>query len=423
GRIKALGGRMWYHLFNPEDHVLTAPIKLAATSFQQIVAQFDIPNDVLNHNATWYLGHANTIATVWRALAGGAPSRSLETVSRGFKIAAAKPDQRALLVGINDYPDPANRLEGCVNDVFLMSSLLQESGFKPEEIRVVLDSRATAQGIMDRLHWLLDGVRDGDQRMLFYSGHGAQIPGYGAKGEPDHVDECLVPYDFDWSPQRAILDNQFCELYSQLPYESQFVAVFDCCHSGGLSRDGGPRIRGLAPPDDIRHRALRWEPVEQMWVSRDFPPLNRSLARKSGGDLFLGSGGATHRLGRAAELRTLPDAKYDATRKALDHKGPYLPVLLEACQEQQLSFEYRHGAASYGAYTFCLALALRTSRANGTNPTFAGLNAQVTAKLRRLKFDQTPVIVGAKQQLTRQIPWSAEPAPQKNRRTARSRAR
>lgn len=51
-----------------------------------------------------------------------------------------------------------------------MSSVLQESGFEPEDIRIVLNDRATTQGIMDRLHWLLDGVRDGDERMLFYSG-------------------------------------------------------------------------------------------------------------------------------------------------------------------------------------------------------------------------------------------------------------
>ena len=421
GRIKALDARMWYHLFNPNDHVLTAPVKLMAANFQQIEAPFDIPNDVLNHNATWYLGHANTIATVWRGLAGGVPSQSLQTVARGFKSATSKPNRRALLVGINEYPDPANRLEGCVNDCFLMSSVLQESGFEPEEIRVVLDDRATAQGIMDRLHWLLDGVRDGDQRMLFYSGHGAQIPGYGDKGEPDHVDECLVPYDFDWSPQHAILDDQFFEFYSQLPYESQFVAILDCCHSGGMSRDGGPRIRGLEPPDDIRHRALRWKPDEQMWVPRDFPPMNRSLARKRDGALYLGSDGATRRLGRAAALRTLPDAKYDATRRSLDHKGPYLPVMLEACEEGQLSFEYRHGAASYGAYTFCLALALRISRASGINPTFAGLNSRVTEKLRRLKYLQTPVTVGAKQRVSQRIPWTAVPASKTKKNAVRAR--
>lgn len=421
GRIQALAGRKWYHLFNPEDHVMTSAIELPADNFQQVAAQFDIPNDFLNHNPTWYLGHANSIATVWRDLAGGPQPRSLANASRGFAKAIAKPNRRALLVGINDYPDPANKLEGCVNDVFMMSSVLQESGFDPAEIRVVLDDRATTQGIMDRLHWLLDGVRDGDERVLFYSGHGAQIPGYSAKDEPDHIDECLVPYDFDWSPAHAILDNQFCELYSQLPYDSYFVAVFDCCHSGGLTRDGGPRIRGLTPPDDIRHRALRWVAKEQMWVARDFPTLNRSLADKKDGHSYLGVDGATQRLGRAAALRAMPNAEYDATRKALGHHGPYLPILLEACREQEFSYEYRHGATSYGAYTFCMAQVLRASRANGVNPSFEELNALVAEKLHRLKYNQTPALVGAKKRVAQQVPWSAAAKPLKRKKAAKLR--
>jgi hypothetical protein len=421
GRIQALSGRKWYHLFNPDDHVLTCPIELQADNFEQVNAPFDIPNDILNHSATWYLGHANAIATVWRDLAGGPQPRAFTNAARGFAKSMAKPTQRALLVGINDYPDPADKLEGCVNDVFMMSSVLQESGFSPEDIRVVLDDRATAKGILDRMHWLLDGVRDGDQRVLFYSGHGAQIPGYGATEEPDRVDECLVPFDFDWSPEHAILDKQFCELYSQLPYESHFVSVFDCCHSGGLTRDGGPRIRGLTPPDDIRHRALRWEAGEQMWVARNFPPVNRSLSDRKDGPGYLGANGATYRMGRAASLRTIPNAEYDATRKALGHHGAYLPILLEACQEGEYSYEYRHGATSYGAYTFCLAQVLRANRVAGINLSFADLNAQATKKLHRLKYNQTPALVGAKSRVSQPLPWSEAAKPAKLKVAARSR--
>ena len=280
GRIEALASRMWYHLFNPDDHVLTGPIRIAADNFVQVTEPFDIPNDMLNHSATAYLSHANTIAGVWSKIAADQPSRAFAMASRAIASVARPPDRRALLVGINNYPDPANILEGCVNDVFLMSSVLQESGFEPEEIRVVLDDRATTEAIMERLHWLLDGVQDDDQRVLFYSGHGAQIPGYDIKGEPDHVDECLVPYDFDWSSAHAIRDKTFCELYSQLPYGCYFVAMFDCCHSGGMTRDGGPRIRGLTPPDDIRHRMLRWDRDEDMWVARKLPSLNEKSRRQ-----------------------------------------------------------------------------------------------------------------------------------------------
>jgi hypothetical protein len=405
GRIKALACQRWYHLFNPDDRVLTCPIKDAADNFEQVIEQFDVPNDLLNHNATYYLTHANTLASVWSKLVGGPPQRAFASALRGIAKVAAKPNRRALLIGINNYPDPTNVLEGCVNDVFLMSSVLQESGFEPEEIRVVLNERATTQGIMDRLHWLLDGTRDGDERVLFYSGHGAQIPGYDAKDEPDHVDECLVPYDFDWSPAHAILDNQFCELYSQLPYDSYFVAMFDCCHSGGITRDGGPHVRGLTPPDDIRHRALRWEPSEEMWVPRDFPALNRSLREKKNGVDYVGRNGATRRLGRAMRLRTMPNNQYDKTRIELGHYGPYMPILLEACREQEFSYEYRDGAMSYGAYTFCMAKVLRESRKRGVNLSFATLNEQVTEKLHRLKYNQTPDLTGQKDRLVEKVPW------------------
>lgn len=387
-----------------------------------MLTPFDVPNDVLNHNATWYLSRPETVATVWHDVVPVPASRSIVSAARGIARIDTRPTRRALLIGINDYPKPADRLEGCVNDVFLMSSVLQESGFKPDEIRVVLNERATAQGIMERLHWLLEGVRDGDERMLFYSGHGAQIPRYSPSGAPDSVDECLVPYDFDWTPEHAILDRQFCQLYSQLPYDCYFVAMLDCCHSGGMTRDGGPRIRGLTPPDDIRHRALRWEASEGMWVPREFPPLNESLSKSKDGADYLGDNGATQRLGRSMALRTQPDREYNKTRAALGHHGPYLPILLEACQEQELSYEYRDGVTSYGAYTFCMAKVLREQRERGTNPSFQELSELVTAKLRRLKYNQTPNLVGAKTRVGAKIPWGAADAGRGQRRAPKKRA-
>lgn len=168
GRLESLKTKAWYHLFNPHDHVLTARISLVAENFSQVVRPFDIPNDILNHDAAHYLRASNAIDSVWRNVSGAAVPGALQRTLGVFKAAKLKPTRRALLIGINEYPDPANRLEGCVNDVFLMSSLLQESTFKPEEIRIVLNERATAAGILERLRWLLDGTRAGDERVLFY---------------------------------------------------------------------------------------------------------------------------------------------------------------------------------------------------------------------------------------------------------------
>jgi metacaspase-1 len=406
GRIEPLAtARMWYHLYNPDDHVFTAELPMLAANFVEIQTPFDKPNDLLNHDPVWYFNHANTRNRVWLDLSGARPPRTLGRDRETARALGAGPERRALLVGINAYPNPANRLEGCVNDVFLMSSVLQECGFRPEEIRVVLDDRATTGNILERLHWLLDNVAAGAERVLFYSGHGAQVPAYGRHQEVDHLNECLVPYDFDWSPERAITDKQFVNFYSQLPYQSRFVAIFDCCHSGGLTREGGLRPRGIDPPDDIRHRALRWNLGLGMWEARALPSPNRSLARSRVGRDYLGANGATHRFGRAVSLRGLPNRAYDRQCAALRHRGPYLPILLEACQEQELSYEYRDGATSYGAFTYCLAKVLREARSRGRNPSFRALCGLTAARLRALRYEQTPALVGPAALLDRAVPW------------------
>jgi metacaspase-1 len=409
GRIEAVDARMWYHLYNPDDHVFTAELRIQAANFTAVQTRFDKPNDPLNHDPVWYFNHANTENSVWLALAGARAARSLAREVQAGRTLAARPPRRALLIGINAYPNPANRLEGCVNDVYLMSSVLQECGYDPEDIRVVLDDRATTANILERFHWLLDDVRVGDERVLFYSGHGAQIPAYGPHQEVDHLNECLVPYDFDWSPEHAVTDKQFVDFYSQLPYGSHFAAVFDCCHSGGLTREGGLRPRGIDPPDDIRHRALRWNRRLEMWEERSLPSPNRTLAASRAGVQFVGQSGATYRLGRGVSLRGLPNRAYDRERAALRHLGPYLPIIIEACREQELSYEYRDGATSYGAFTYSLAKELRRSRQSRRNPSFRRLMELTTRRLHALNYGQTPSLVGPTNLLGRPIPWDTRP--------------
>lgn len=402
GRLVDLTGKYWFHLFNKHDDVLTAKIRIASPKFEQVDAPFDL-RGAGDHDATTYLGHPNVVDRVWRELAGGAQSRELSRSVQAFSKAVTKSKRRALLVGINEYPDEQNRLEGCVNDVFLISSVLQESGFSAEDIRVVLDERATAEDIRNRLGWLLEDTAPGDQRVFFYSGHGAQIPGYGIGEKIDRQDECLVPFDFDWSRDRAITDDWFYDLYSQLPYDSYFVAILDCCHSGGMARSGGAKVRGLDPPDDIRHRMLRWDIEHEMWVQRDLTPLNSDLASNKA---YTGKSGADRRLGRSVALRTLPNRKYDRVRKELNHHGPYMPVIYQACQEEELSLEYRHGVCSYGAFTYCLARTLRHHRNKGTSPTFQALLDETKSALRELRYDQTPALVGPRNVVAQAIPWT-----------------
>ncbi len=421
GRIEPLPVRFWRHVYNRHDNVFTAEISIpGALNFSQTRADFDKDDD---HKAESYITHANTIDEVWaplvareatiRAFGAPAPAPARRTAS------ARRSSRRALLIGINDYPDEKDRLEGCVNDVFLMSSVLQECGFEPESIRVCLNDRATTQGILERLAWLLEDPRTGDERLLYYSGHGARLPAYGMDGEPDHHLEALVPWDFDWTPQKAITDEQIHQLYSQLPYDMQFAMVLDCCHSGGMHRDGAAKARGITPPDDIRHRELKWDLKTRMWVARDFERLGEGFtANKSTRAKYFGENGATLRLGRAAMLRGLSSAEYQRVKR--DEKrsivGPYLPLIIQACDEHQYSYEYRHGSTSYGAFTYSLAHILR----NQKQLSFEALVEKTGAHLKDLQYPQDPQILGPETVVAAKVPWMKDNATPPKRAKAKA---
>lgn len=433
GRVTSLKeARAWFHLFNEKDGVFTATVAGLGSGLS---AGFDFPSDNFvqldttfgswpfgGHDARGYLLHEEARKYMWPWVSSILPgTRAMEPGSKNPPVmpmpkkpvsaALRRPKHRALLVGINEYPDPKMRLQGCVNDVFTMSALLQDTGIDPEDIRVVLDDRATKEGIVDRLQWLLENVEDGYQRVFYYSGHGAQLPGYGAKGEVDHIDECLVPHDFDWSLERAVTDDDMVGLYANLPYDARLIIALDCCHSGGMTRGDAPLIRGLEAPDDIRHRMLRWNGKEEVWVPRDMPPVLKKAddwGRRTA--LMVGSSHSSRRIARGLVTRQGATKKEISTiQERKGHKGPYLPTILMACGEDQYSFEYRHGVESHGAFTYALNQTLRRHWKSGPtkNETanILALVRDVRDKLKRLGYDQTPEVLGPTEVLRTELPY------------------
>jgi hypothetical protein len=218
------------------------------------------------------------------------------------------------------------------------------------------------------------------------------------------MDETLVPYDFEWTPETSVTDDQIFLQYSQLPYQTNLVMMFDCCHSGGIHRAGCAKARGIEPPDDIRHRALRWNAEISMWEPRELRDINRNFtSNKDVEKQFMGENGSTYRLGRAMALRPMSEAEYKrASRERKQHIGPFLPVIIEACQEAEYAYEYRHGVTSYGAFTFAMATVLRKRR----RISFGDLTLETAKHLAYLGYDQKPQILGPKAVVRSQVPWT-----------------
>ena len=164
--------------------------------------------------------------------------------------------KRALLVGINRYPDPENALRGCLNDVRQVGDLLRlHFGFGGSgAVKLLTDAHATTAAIVDGLHWLVDDAAPGDVLVFHYSGHGSQVPDRHGD-EVDGLDEIICPYDLDWD--NPLTDDDLYAIIRGLRAGASLTVILDSCHSGtGLrelsARGAGDRGRWLDPPERLR---------------------------------------------------------------------------------------------------------------------------------------------------------------------------
>jgi len=204
------------------------------------------------------------IVLVWTALKGGikqltgqtdalAPDADDESLlDRSFKR------KKAVIVAIDRWAD-GDTLGGCDRDganmlslvcarfeVPVQHSIILEEYWKNEtgyykrfvgadyDIRVVRNKRATAAFTRKLIAWLFAGVSAGDTRLLYWSGHGTQVA---STTEKDGLDECLVPYDFDWDKTSThIIDDIVYGATLDVPEGANCTIILDTCHSADFLR-------------------------------------------------------------------------------------------------------------------------------------------------------------------------------------------
>lgn len=238
-------------------------------------------------------------------------------------VAADGPAKRALLVSVNDYPDPADQLFGCHHDADLVRGLLEEVyDFPPESIRLLRDSDVTAEGLTRAIkEHLIEGTKAGDIVVFYYAGHGTMVKDLDGD-ERDGIDEVLMTTDFDPSdPLTWYTDDLHFELFQRIPAR-QVLALHDCCHSGTGNR-------GAAAPDE--------KPLE---------------------------GGTRHRFADAGFrsfdlLADAPDANSQPAHSILTAAENPNHIFFAACQDHQISSETVQDGRPHGLFTVALCNVLR----------------------------------------------------------------
>jgi hypothetical protein len=250
--------------------------------------------------------------------------------------------KKALLVGINRYPDPENTLHGCLNDVRQVEALIHgHFGFPGNgAIRRLTDARATTAAIVSGLHWLVDSASAGDVLVFHYSGHGSQVPDTHGD-EADGLDEIICPYDLDWDD--PFTDDDLQAIVGRIPSGVNLTVILDSCHSGTGLRDGGsagPRVRGryMPPPAGLH------------------APARDRLAARFGA--------------RAAETGAL---------------------LIAGCRSDQSSADADIAGEFHGALTYFLCQAIADLRYEGT---YRAVVERTGTLLEQNGYDQTPQLEG-----------------------------
>jgi hypothetical protein len=194
----------------------------------------------------------------------------------------------ALAVGVSRYPELGTKyqLNGPENDVGLVQNLFLEE-FKVPSKNITILSEGWAVSEPTRLPCRENIEREfarlarrcsrGDHVVVFIAGHGSQQPEQQAGSEIDGLDEIFLPRDVTrWDGGRgivpnAIVDDEISVWLQRITAKGAHLwAMFDCCHSGDLSRGLKDRER-FVDPDDLAIPSGVLAKARQGAIVRDSP--------------------------------------------------------------------------------------------------------------------------------------------------------
>ncbi len=261
--------------------------------------------------------------------------------------------KRALSIGIDAY-EKISVLDGCVNDVKLMRQVLTEVfGFDEANMTLLTNEQANRVNILAALDTLIEQTGEGDIVVIHYAGHGSQMTDLEGD-EPSGLDSTIMPVNSEgWSgDNHDITDDEIHLRLLKLGEKTDYITlIFDCCHSGTITRDAfGGKARSAPadrrPPEEIR--AMR----QRLGIAL----LDRSNPRRNGPSGLLPLSG-----------------KY---------------VLMSGCRDEELSYEHKPealgGETAHGALTWFLTNELRRATPGTTyRDVYERAAANVTAANRR----------------------------------------
>jgi hypothetical protein len=267
-----------------------------------------------------------------------------------------RPIKRVLSLGINDFGNRFESLNGCINDVKLGYKIWKEVyGFS--EFKIYTDEKATKRNLRKGLDWLVNEVPPKSTLVLQISTHGTNVPctSETLNDEIDGLDECIVVYDFDF--KNPLRDNELGNKFKLLDPSIHIMVFLDTCMSGGSLRGCVPKNmknRHVKPPPGLMLES------GQIDIGDDLEYLTEPLSKQKRGAMpFL--------------INTIDQGN---------------AILLSACGEHQFAADTYISNRYHGLFTF---ITMQTLKEANWNITYKKLMTIVNEKMTEAGFeDQVP---------------------------------
>lgn len=181
-------------------------------------------------------------------------------------VSAARGEDRALLIGVGRYAHFDDKLNGVDLDLDMMLETAQLMGFHKHGIKILEHEHATSDNVYNTFeNWLMEGLEPQDRVLIYFSGHGSQVPDEN-NDETDNFDEVLLLYDTTLTEKNGhqslngvLHDDRFSTLLAKIKSRNILV-ILDACHSGSATRSL-PLIPRSIPVKDAQVKYFYYSPL------------------------------------------------------------------------------------------------------------------------------------------------------------------
>ena len=137
----------------------------------------------------------------------------------------------AVVIGVANYRNVPPLPEAVRNDAQDVAAILKSNaycGYKPSNVRLLLDEDATLGQIRTAFDSVAKTSGADDSAIIFFSGHGALV------GDPADPESALLPAEFDGREPdtTSVSETEFSSMLRRIAAQRLLVLI-DACHSGG----------------------------------------------------------------------------------------------------------------------------------------------------------------------------------------------